>query len=428
MLPLNARWSGRKVDRDELVRRLQALTERYPRFEPGLVARIVALRDSDRMAEAEDFAQQVLARMPDSARMAIEHARLALHRSDWEAAASRFRSVRDRFPQQLDGYTGLAEALSRQERYDEAETVLHVAMAKFPFRTIVAIEYAMIASRRNDCRLALARLMEARARFPHDPGIGTRIFEIQLRVAELDDDAGAPTIARVPAEARMGPETREQPMREVMLEFESLGGRALGCEFGLLQRRYGAEPLGLLRWTEISPDGLIAALEAEFQGVGLPENTEIRVDSRFEYGCIDRLYQMRMHTFVSRDSSPAELMHVQMCRRLQFLARKLIDDLREGKKVFVYRVTARNLTDDELDRLHVAMRRYGENTLLYVRYEDANHRNGTVEYVKPGLMIGYIDRFAVGPDSKSLVAATESWTAICLRANALWRAQRAGCH
>ena len=65
-------------------------------------------------------------------------------------------------------------------------------------------------------------------------------------------------------------------MREIMLEFESLGGHPWGCEFGTVQRAFGAEPLGLLRWTEMPVEYIIKALKTRFfVGVGLPENTEI---------------------------------------------------------------------------------------------------------------------------------------------------------
>src|ERR1700761_1738697 len=60
---------------------------------------------------------------------------------------------------------------------------------------------------------------------------------------------------------------------DVALRFESLGGTGHGCEFGLFQRHFGAEPLGLLRWADTPVDLLIKALESRFEGVGAPDNT-----------------------------------------------------------------------------------------------------------------------------------------------------------
>ena len=75
---------------------------------------------------------------------------------------------------------------------------------------------------------------------------------------------------RVPAgdDAALGLSERDLAMR-----FESLGGTGHGCEFGLFQRHFGAEPLGLLRWADLSHHLLTRALESRFDGVGLPENT-----------------------------------------------------------------------------------------------------------------------------------------------------------
>src|SRR5205823_6115235 len=116
------------------------------------------------------------------------------------------------------------------------------------------------------------------------------------------------------------------------------------------QRAHGAEPLGLLRWTDMEPDGLIAALEAEFEGVGLSENTELITppDIAGEYGTRDLRFGMRMHTFISKREVPADKMYTQACRRLQFLRDKLLADLKAGEKIFVYKITARNLSDEEL--------------------------------------------------------------------------------
>jgi hypothetical protein len=67
------------------------------------------------------------------------------------------------------------------------------------------------------------------------------------------------------------------------------------------------------------------------------------------------------------------------------------------------------------------MRSFGDNTLLYVRYSDAEHPNGTVEVEAPGLLIGYIDRFAVGPSGETLGPNTDSWVDICQKAYQIWR-------
>jgi hypothetical protein len=212
-------------------------------------------------------------------------------------------------------------------------------------------------------------------------------------------------------------------VHDLMLNFESLGGFATGCEFGIAQRECGAEPLGLLRWSNMPPHNLIEALEQGFPGVGLPENTELNaapVGPADEWHTRDKRFHMGMRAFVRADEVPYEAMLRKVCTRLQFLTRKLIEDLLAGRKIFVYRLTQRDLTDSELKRLHTAMRRYGPNTLLYVRYADADHRGGTVEAVKPGLMIGYMEKFIMSRSGELTGSVTPAWVALCKEAWRLW--------
>src|SRR5690348_3255112 len=68
------------------------------------------------------------------------------------------------------------------------------------------------------------------------------------------------------------------PLNRLMLAFESLGDN---CEFGLVQRQAGAEPLGLLRFTgiflpiEVRLQKLVAALEHRFEGLAAPTSLMI---------------------------------------------------------------------------------------------------------------------------------------------------------
>ncbi len=91
------------------------------------------------------------------------------------------------------------------------------------------------------------------------------------------------------------------------------------------------------------------------------------------------------------------------------------------QKLFVYKLAYTTLTGDELARLHAAVRGYGPAPLLYVRYANAEHPDGTVERVKPGLLVGYLDHFGVASDDQSLTSPVDSWEVICERAYDLWK-------
>jgi hypothetical protein len=304
--------------------------------------------------------------------------------------------------------------------------VLLDAMSLFPDELQPFFDYARVAEARGKWSEALARWREAQRRFPDEAEVVRRIFEANLRVLEVETPAKlAPDkeASFIPVNAANEGDGLIAP-QDLVMRFESLGGSGHGCEFGIFQRELGAEPLGLLRWADLGQDHLAAALEAEFDGVGESENTELFVPPTSkppEYWTKDRRYWMAMRTFVPADDLPEEKRRERVCRRLQFLKRKLIEDLRSGDKVFVFKVIKRNLLSAELDRIHRAMRRYGDNTLLYVRYEDAEHPNGTVEIAKPGLMIGYIDHFCFSPDNVNLGMPIHSWLRLCTKVHELWR-------
>lgn len=405
-------------DWKEALRRLKRLRARFPDFEPGYAGAITFARDGMMLDEADTLAKAAASRFPASPAIAVERAKVALGKEDWSEAAARFSQVSKAFPNESAGYLGMATALSRQGDFTAADRVLETAMARFPTEVAPFSEYGRVAARRNDWASALDRALAAQRRFPNAAELSRQVFEARLRVTESDEAALSTGDTNDNGEA-----TVSDPC-QLMMRFESLGGSGHGCEFGVLQRQFGAEPLGLLRWADLGSDSerLLDGLLNEFIGVGEPDQTELLVigEENSEYWTQDRRYLMAMRAFVSVEEISRDKMFAQACRRLQYLRRKLLEDLREGKKIFVYKNMWRNLTDQEVDRLHAAMRRYGDNTLLYVRWEDAAHPNGTVELRRPGLMVGYIDHFAFSPQNESLGPATRSWFAICREAYRIW--------
>jgi tetratricopeptide (TPR) repeat protein len=410
----------------ETLRRLDKLQTAFPSFEAGFVAGVRALNDSGQPDQAEALARSAGERLPDSYALAIQYAQAAEDRRDWPQAFARYAAVRDRFTDQPGGEAGLARALAGEGRFEEAEAMLRATMARFPTHPAPFAEYAEFATRQEKWADALERWTVAQDRFPQEQQFAHRAYEARMRLTDADPAATVALAQLVPA-PMPDPDSTDQNVRDLVMQFESLGGRGLGCEFGIFQRDCGAEPLGLLRWADMPYNKLLFTLRNRFEGVGSPEHTELFVSAvsggRGEYCTTDRRGMMFMRVFVYEDQAPFEKMQVSAFNRLRFLTRKLIDDLEEGSKIFVFRLTDRDLTTQEIDDLHAAMRAYGNNTLLYVRYETDENPNGTVEAVREGLLVGYMDRFKLSrTDQLSSAPPTSSWLAVCRNAYALWRA------
>ena len=206
-------------------------------------------------------------------------------------------------------------------------------------------------------------------------------------------------------------------LKQVMTDLESLGGHWVGCEVGVVQRYYGVETLGLLRWAEMTPRSLTSAMEAQFEGVGRSEHTVVFTkEGGREYLVRDRRFGMDMHSFVQTDQMIESQFFATACKRLRFLREKLLADLGGGSKLFVFKSTDVVMTDEELRRLRTAMAAIGRNSLLYVRIADPEHPAPSVEDHGDGLLIGYIDKFQTPTEHN-----VTGWTQVLHRGWKIWK-------
>jgi hypothetical protein len=205
--------------------------------------------------------------------------------------------------------------------------------------------------------------------------------------------------------------------KNLIMGFESLGQN---CEFGLVQRQCGAEPLGLFRFASVPLPKLMAALDARFEGLADPNNLDIQLsENGREYMVDDRKFGLLYHAWVLAGEMTPEAIRDREVKRLPLLIRKLIEDLELGEKIFIYH-GMEPVTAEEASGLTEMLRRYGPSTLLWIELADAGHAPGTVEWVAPHLLKGYIDRFAPGENAHDL--SLDCWIAICHEASLLHRA------
>ena len=212
------------------------------------------------------------------------------------------------------------------------------------------------------------------------------------------------------------------PLDSLLRGFESLGE---DCEFGLVQREVGIEQLGLLRFAsfyfplEQRLSRLIAAIEHSFEGFGETGNIQVRLEGepgrRKEFMAYERRYDILYHTNIHEGDDEPERLERQQERVLQFLRRKMLDDLRTGEKIWVWKTRLLAPTHDVI-RLHNALQQYGPNRLLWVSHETEAHAAGDIELIRDRLWRGYVE-----PCSTATKFVAGPWYAVCRKADQLER-------
>jgi hypothetical protein len=186
-------------------------------------------------------------------------------------------------------------------------------------------------------------------------------------------------------------------------------GLGMSCEFGLVQRYCGAEPLDLLRFGYMPLEGLIGQIDAGFNGFTDTCNLTVKPDRHWhEFTVKERTSHISLHTekYVGR-SSVHDVIR-QEFRRLPRLARKLAQELAAGERFVVY--CKENLQPSEIDVLHSALLRQGPVSLLAVTQTPAPSDVGCVVKVDDGRMLGYLDR--VQPLTFARYPSVDVWLAI----------------
>ena len=212
----------------------------------------------------------------------------------------------------------------------------------------------------------------------------------------------------------------EPAPRDLMLRFENIGDN---CEFGLVQRHYGAEPVGLLRFAGLrTPRRLMRLLEDDFGALGQPGSLGTTIIGG-EYWITDTVYGIAYHTFrYTHEVAEAEVIRENETKAL-YLKRKLREDLEDGEKILVYK---RVVTQDphEMLALHAALNRFGTiNPLLWVTEADRMHPPGSVEWIGDRLLKGYVGRISLEYANDF---DPEIWLTLCRNALAAFEAVRPG--
>jgi hypothetical protein len=200
------------------------------------------------------------------------------------------------------------------------------------------------------------------------------------------------------------------------MQFESLGDN---CEFGLVQRYAGAEPLSLFRFSFEHMTDLLAALGSRFRALKEPDAVEIFLaPENREYMVRLKPHRFVYHTHINAGAVSPDVLRGKEVQRVNFLVDKLIADLKNAEKILIRKGEGTETEADAI-RLLEATRRYGPNTLLWVMPANADHPPGTVEVVRPHLLRGYVGRFAPYDDAHNI--ELPDWLDVCASAYQLWK-------
>ena len=291
-------------------------------------------------------------------------------------------------------------------------TLLGLHLVTEATRISISVARGLVVDGRID--LVMTHYDRVRACELSTGGDDVRLLSVALSGAEIHGSTRAHALERATERPRL-------PDAALLGRFQSLGDN---CEFGLVQRHCGADPLQLLRFAGINLRNLLLGLNSEFDGLDDAGRLSLRLSGEpgeQEFILLHDSYGLNSHTFQHEHTSEAATVLARSRQKLALQRRMFLEDLEDAEKIFVLKRND-SLALAEVLPVWSCLRSYGDNTLLYVVAADAEHLPGTVERRAPGLLCGYIDRFAPYDDAHNLF--DECWISICRNAHALWTEAR----
>ena len=202
---------------------------------------------------------------------------------------------------------------------------------------------------------------------------------------------------------------------DLMYEFQTLGE---DCEFSFIQRRVGAEPLELFRFGAVTINQLIIGFHEEFSAIGDPKYTEIRINENREVWAFNSRHKFSWHLFENPDTLDVESFREKLAKKMQFMRRKFLEDIEEGKKIFIFK-RRDGISLDKVQALHEAVQQLGPTPMLWVVEQSEGHEHGFIEWLSGNLMKGYIGKFT--PHGRAAYGSIDMWLTICRNTLALAR-------
>jgi len=178
------------------------------------------------------------------------------------------------------------------------------------------------------------------------------------------------------------------------------------CEFGMVQREMGAEPISLFRWGTLTFESFIRLLENDFVGFASNDSAFLQYENTEnfdEFWFHDGNYGAKIHTHFNAKNIDLDDTYESLLEKSKehflFLVRKLREELQDGEKLFVYK-SGNEMSLADAFQLSKTMTTYGNNKLLIVMpqgYNSAEH-----EILSESLHLGRLSKFWVDAQKESI--------------------------
>ena len=179
--------SEARQDWPQALERFRRVSELFPDNWWAFARMGIALRNMNRLDEAERVLQDGQRAVPGERALFIDYGTIAELRQDWPEALRRFEVVNERFPDGWWSYARMAIALRHLGRPDEAERILERGQELIPDERALFIDYGTIAELRQDWPEALRRFEVVNQRFPDEWWAYARMAIALRNLGRLDE-------------------------------------------------------------------------------------------------------------------------------------------------------------------------------------------------------------------------------------------------
>jgi tetratricopeptide (TPR) repeat protein len=173
------------------------LRNRYPTEVRGWPSALDVLLKLGRFSEAELLMREGQKRYPREVHFASGLGATAHARGDHDQAVEFYAALRKQFPGAIEGYALAAQSLAAAGRLEEAEALAKQAMGRFPGDIRGFLEYARLATRRDDLNEALKRWLVVRDAFGGHGFGHLGAAEAMMRLGRYDEAEAVLSSARV---------------------------------------------------------------------------------------------------------------------------------------------------------------------------------------------------------------------------------------